>query len=47
VEVTLEIDYGRWFQALDVQNDTPSALKQAIVGQIAKSFQIYSITFSS
>lgn len=47
VEVTLEIDYGAWFRSVNVQEDDPQTISRAIVGSIAESIRVYSLTFRS
>lgn len=43
IQVTLRIDYSKWFENLDIQNDTESILIEKIVANLANSFSLGTI----
>jgi len=45
--IRLEVDYLRWFADVDFQNDDQETIKNKIVANLANSFRILSINFSS
>lgn len=46
VNVTLEVDYLRWFAGVDILNDSNEVIKNKIVANLADSFQIIAFDLS-
>ena len=47
ISLILEVDYLNWLSGVDIQKDSIEEVKTKIVGNIANSISIFSITFSS